>query len=175
MSFDDFWKRFVSFGLMFSLGLFAAVFLYEWNFANIFKQETRTVLKIAVSTNNSTNVGSSGGAAHEACYTDKGTRCFPEKPPKIAPSNVIGITIISKPRALYTENARMNEVQGKVVLRVTFMADGQIGAISIISGLPDGLTEQAINAAKEIKFEPAKRNEKPYTVTKPVEYTFTIY
>ena len=174
MSFDDFWKRFVSFGLMFSLALFAA-FLYEWNFANFFKQETRTVIKIAVSTNNDTNEVSSDGAAHGACYTDKGTRCFPEKPPKIAPLNDTGITIISKPRALYTENARKNEVQGKVVLRVTFMADGQIGSISIISGLPDGLTEQAINAAKGIKFEPAKRNEKTYTVTKPVEYTFTIY
>ncbi|HVE56374.1 MAG TPA: energy transducer TonB [Pyrinomonadaceae bacterium] len=85
------------------------------------------------------------------------------------------LRIISKPRANYTDVARTNYVQGKVVLRVTFLADGQIGGISTISGLPDGLTEQAIKAAREIKFEPPMKDGKKITVTKPVEYTFTIY
>ena len=86
-----------------------------------------------------------------------------------------GVKILSKPRANYTDEARATQIQGKVVLRVTFRANGSIGAISVISGLGYGLTQQAINAAKGIRFEPAKLNGKPYTVTKPVEYTFTIY
>lgn len=95
-------------------------------------------------------------------------------PPKpVGPTE--GVKILSKPRANYTDAARQNQVQGKVVLRVTFSANGSIGAISVISGLGNGLTEQAIAAARGIRFEPAKRSGQPYSVTKPVEYTFTIY
>jgi TonB family protein len=86
-----------------------------------------------------------------------------------------GVKILSKPRANYTDAARQNQVQGKVVLRVTFSANGSIGQISVISGLGNGLTEQAIAAARGIRFEPAKRAGVPYSVQKPVEYTFTIY
>jgi TonB family protein len=95
------------------------------------------------------------------------------KPAPIGPTE--GVKILSKPRANYTDAARQNQVQGKVVLRVTFSANGSIGNISVISGLGNGLTEQAIAAARGIRFEPAKRGGVPYSVTKPVEYTFTIY
>jgi hypothetical protein len=60
-------------------------------------------------------------------------------------------------------------------LRVTFKADRTIGGISVISGFPDGLNESAIAAAKELKFEPARRNGMPYSVTRPVEYFFIIF
>lgn len=96
-------------------------------------------------------------------------------PPKPPAGPTEGVKILSKPRANYTDAARQNQVQGKVVLRVTFSANGSIGAISVISGLGNGLTEQAIAAARGIRFEPAKRAGVPYSVTKPVEYTFTIY
>jgi TonB family protein len=86
-----------------------------------------------------------------------------------------GVTVILKPRANYTDRARRNETQGKVVLRVVFNARGGIGAISVVSGLPDGLTEQAIAAARRLLFIPARRNGVAYSVVKPVEYTFTIY
>ncbi len=95
------------------------------------------------------------------------------KRPPVGPT--VGVKILAKPRANYTDAARQNQVQGKVVLRVTFAANGSIGNISVISGLGNGLTEQAIAAARGIKFEPAKRGGVPYPVTKPVEYTFTIY
>lgn len=96
------------------------------------------------------------------------------KPPApVGPTE--GVKILSKPRANYTDAARQNQVQGKVVLRVTFAANGSIGSISVISGLGNGLTEQAIAAARGIRFEPAKRGGVPYSVQKPVEYSFTIY
>ena len=90
-------------------------------------------------------------------------------------STTFGVRIVLKPRAYYTDQARKNQTQGKVVLRVTFSANGGIGAISVVSGLSDGLTEQAIQAAQKILFIPAQRNSVRYSVTKPVEYTFTIY
>ncbi len=87
----------------------------------------------------------------------------------------VGVKIISKPRPGYTDSARVNNVQGTVILKVTFLASGQIGGVSVIKGLPNGLTEQAIAAAKNIRFEPAKRGGTPYAVNKNVEYSFTIF
>jgi outer membrane biosynthesis protein TonB len=37
------------------------------------------------------------------------------------------------------------------------------------------LTEQAIAAARQIRFEPAKKNGVPQTVTNQVQYQFTLY
>jgi ubiquitin len=85
------------------------------------------------------------------------------------------VTFIVKPYPKYTEQARRNNTQGSCKLRVSFYANGAIGSISPFTTLPDGLTEQAIAAAKKIIFLPAKRNGKKYNVTKTVEYTFTIF
>jgi len=86
-----------------------------------------------------------------------------------------GLNIISKPRAAYTDLARQNKVEGNVVLRVKFQKNGSIGKIKVITGLGDGLTESAIAAAKKIRFEPATKKGKPYTVTKNIQYNFTVY
>jgi len=83
--------------------------------------------------------------------------------------------ILSKPRPGYTDTARQNNVQGSVTLRITFLASGEIGSISPVSSLPDGLTEQAIAAARKIRFQPATRDGVPYTTSATVQYGFTIY
>lgn len=85
------------------------------------------------------------------------------------------VKILSKRRASYTDAARQNNVQGNVTLRITFLASGEIGGITPISGLPDGLTEQAIAAARQIKFTPATKNGTPYTKQMTMQYSFTIY
>ena len=86
-----------------------------------------------------------------------------------------GIKILSKPRPGYTDSARQANIQGTVILRVTFLASGQVGSISPVKGLGSGLTEQAIAAARRIAFEPAKTNGVSQSVTKQIEYTFSIY
>jgi TonB family protein len=95
------------------------------------------------------------------------------------PERKAGVTqalkILSKPKASYTDAARVGNIQGTVLLRVTFLASGQVGPISTIKGLPSGLTEQAIAAAKRVVFEPAKVDGVPRTVTKQMEFSFSIY
>jgi TonB family protein len=83
--------------------------------------------------------------------------------------------ILSKPSASYTDAARKNGTEGAVRLRVVFLASGEIGKITAVTVLPDGLTEQAIAAARQIKFTPAMRNGAPRTVVKLVEYSFSTY
>ncbi|HEX8288110.1 MAG TPA: TonB family protein [Pyrinomonadaceae bacterium] len=99
----------------------------------------------------------------------------PKRPDPPKPAVTTAMRIVSKPRANYTDAARQNQVQGTVTLRVTFLASGQIGSISPVSGLPYGLTEQAIAAARQIRFEPQMVNGSPVAVTKQVQYSFTIY
>jgi TonB family protein len=96
-------------------------------------------------------------------------------PPPPAAAVTEPFKIISKPRPGYTDAARQNQVTGVVRLRVQFLASGQVGSVSPVSGLPNGLTEQAIAAAKSIKFEPMKKNGVAVGTTKVIEYSFTIY
>lgn len=93
----------------------------------------------------------------------------------VAPLITKPLRIVSKPRPAYTEAARSNDIVGTVILRVTFLASGQIGSIAPVKGLPFGLTEQAIAAARLIKFEAAESIGGPVSVTRTVEYSFVPY
>ena len=84
------------------------------------------------------------------------------------------LKILSQPRPGYTTEARNNSTEGMLRLRVTFSASGEITGVSAITSLPDGLTEQAIAAARDIKFVPAKRDGVPISVTKTIEYRFSL-
>jgi len=84
-------------------------------------------------------------------------------------------TILYKEKAPYTETARLNKRQGRVVLNILFGADGVIRDIRVQQGLPDGLTENAIQAAQRIRFTPAMQNGKPVSVRVLVEFNFALY
>lgn len=81
------------------------------------------------------------------------------------------VKILSKPEAAYADRSAC--IRGSVALRVTFQADGSIGKISVIAGLPYGFTESAIAAARKIKFIPAKLNGIPVTSTRTIQYSFS--
>jgi len=65
-----------------------------------------------------------------------------------------GLALLVKPRPGYTEVARESNTQGTVLLKVTFRSNGSIGSVSVIKGLPFGLTEQAIRAVRSTAFLP---------------------
>jgi hypothetical protein len=108
--------------------------------------------------------------------TGRGNQTTPGTTPTLSPTKTTtGVKILTKPRANFTDLARFYEITGKVVLRVTFSTNGTVGAVTPLAKLPFGLTERAIAAARGITFEPAMREGTPYSVTKPVEYTFTLF
>lgn len=102
---------------------------------------------------------------------------IPKTTPTPTPNNGItkSLTIKSKTRPNYTDLARFYNIQGSVLLRVTFLANGNIGSVSPVTNLPFGITTQAIKAAKQMTFETAMKNGVPYSVTKLVQFAFTIY
>jgi TonB family protein len=85
------------------------------------------------------------------------------------------VRLLSKPEPHYTEEARRQGLSGTVILRVIFSSTGEITQISAVQGLPFGLTERAIAAAREIKFLPAKKNGRPVSVYMQLEYNFNLY
>ncbi|MGD9589825.1 MAG: energy transducer TonB [Pyrinomonadaceae bacterium] len=94
-------------------------------------------------------------------------------PPRVGVTSPV--KILSKPQAKYNDAGRTNGVQGSVRLKVTLLANGTIGSITPVTRLPHGLTEQAIAAARQIRFEPAKQNGIPVSRTVTIDYTFSIY
>lgn len=96
-------------------------------------------------------------------------------PPPAAMAVTSPLKVLSKPRAQYTDQARTNNVQGVVRLKITLQANGSVGSITPLNNLPYGLTEQAIAAARQIKFEPRKVNGVPQSSIVTFEYSFTIY
>jgi len=83
--------------------------------------------------------------------------------------------VTSKPEPQYTEEARKNQVTGTVILRAVFTSSGQVTNISARSGLPYGLTERAIAAARQIKFVPATKDGRPVSMYIQLEYNFNLY
>ena len=82
------------------------------------------------------------------------------------------LRIFDIPSANFPDEARANGTHGTVSLKVRFLAGGTIGKILVIQGLPDGLTEEALKAARGIRFLPARLNGRLINSAETVEYHF---
>ena len=84
------------------------------------------------------------------------------------------LELISKPPVQYTAEARQLKVQGDVVLRVTFLANGQVTVQGVLRGLGHGLDEEAQRVAHQIRFRPATRDGRPVDMTTNITITFQL-
>lgn len=83
--------------------------------------------------------------------------------------------VTDKPAPVYTEEARKNQVVGTVKLRAVLASSGEVTNITVIQGLPDGLTERTIAAAKKMKFKPAIKDGKPVSQYVELHYNLNLY
>jgi len=84
------------------------------------------------------------------------------------------VDILSKPTPVYTAEARELRVQGEVALRVTFLASGQVKVLEVLNALGHGLDEAASDAAKRIRFKPARRDGSPVDHTAVIRIVFQL-
>jgi len=96
-----------------------------------------------------------------------------------APRTVAGppptdVVVVSKPLPEYTSEAKQLKVQGDVILRVTFTANGQVLVQGIVQSLGHGLDEEARRVAQQIRFRPATRNGQAVDKTTTVTITFQL-
>lgn len=85
------------------------------------------------------------------------------------------VKILHKRGADYTHAARQAGISGVVRLLVTFSADRTVKHIIALNSLGYGLEQEAIRAAKDIRFEPATIDGKPVDAVKSIEYVYTLY
>jgi periplasmic protein TonB len=81
---------------------------------------------------------------------------------------------LNQPVPRYTEEARKNKIQGTVTARVLIGADGTVKSVKIVRGLPDGLDEQAIQAAYQLRFRPAMKAGQPVAFWQNVLIEFNL-
>jgi Gram-negative bacterial TonB protein C-terminal len=81
--------------------------------------------------------------------------------------------IINKPRAVWKDGQDCST--GTITLRVEFLDSSKIGKISLVSGINKNRNESAIEVAKKIIFKPAMKDGQPVTVSKQIQYNFTLY
>jgi TonB family protein len=79
---------------------------------------------------------------------------------------------LNNPRPNYTEDARLNKVEGFVRVRARVSTEGTVTDVRVITHLPDGLDEEAIFAVKQLRFMPAIKDNQPvaYWVTLEVDF-----
>jgi hypothetical protein len=80
--------------------------------------------------------------------------------------------ILKKPEPSGTSEARQHSFHGKVVLHAILAATGQVTNVTIIKGLPYGLTKKSIEAALLIKFRPATKDGEFVSEWVRLEYEF---
>lgn len=81
---------------------------------------------------------------------------------------------LNRPRPNYTEEARRNKVQGMIRLRVLVGSNGAVRQARPVTFLSDGLTEEAIRAAMQMRFRPAMRNGQAVDYWVPVDIEFNL-
>jgi TonB family protein len=62
-----------------------------------------------------------------------------------------------------------------VVIHCVFSASGEVTRIHVITALPDGLTERAVEAAKKIRFVPATKDGHPVSMWMELQYNFNLH
>ena len=83
--------------------------------------------------------------------------------------------LIARTKPQYTDGAREEGIAGTVVLRAVFSSSGDITGIRAVRGLPYGLTENAIAAARRIIFIPAIKDGRFVSQYIQIEYNFNLY
>ena len=101
--------------------------------------------------------------------------------PIASPSNpgnsttVIPLKLISKPQAMYTDEARRRRVEGTIRAVILCGASGRVEGVILLKRLGFGLDEAAIRAATQIRFEPRMNDGKPVASIVTIDYGFHTY
>lgn len=85
------------------------------------------------------------------------------------------VVVVSEPQPGYTVEAKSNDVTGTVTLCCVLHSSSTITNVAVVKGLPDGLTEQAIEAARQLKFTPAVKDNRNVSQYATINYTFELY
>jgi TonB family protein len=82
--------------------------------------------------------------------------------------------VIQRVNPLYPESARQDRIAGIVILEVLIGKDGKVKDAVVRKGLPDGLSEAAVDAVRQWEFQPATLNGEPVDVIFDLTINFRL-
>ena len=117
----------------------------------------------------------SEGAARAAGFVDAAVAQVARQDP-VGSSETLagGVKVLFKPKPEYSAEAREQRVEGEVLLEVVFRASGEITVLRVIQRLGHGLDETAVEAARRIRFEPARAGGRAVDSTAIVRILFQL-
>jgi TonB family protein len=77
-------------------------------------------------------------------------------------------------RATYTDEARRRAIEGDVVLEIVVRRDGSVGTMRVVRSLGAGLEQRAIDAVRQWRFTPSRRNGEAVDVVVEVAVEFKL-
>jgi TonB family protein len=82
--------------------------------------------------------------------------------------------LLREVKADYTEDARQRGIEGDVVLEIVVRRDGSVADVRILQGLSGGLNDRAVQAVRQWRFSPARRQGSPVDVVVEVAVQFKL-
>lgn len=112
-------------------------------------------------------------ACPRAAIVDVKAQRAPKGVPQNAPDWLPEVANEHEVRVPYPEEAKANEVEGVVLLRVQIDDGGNVTDVMVLEGLGYGLDEASVAAVKTFKFRPATKDGKP--VPAMIKYSYSWY
>ncbi len=78
------------------------------------------------------------------------------------------------PTPRYTEEGRQSRTQGVVILEAIVDTEGNVNNVRVLKGLPNGLSEEAVQTASTWKYKPALLDGKPVPVFLNLTIRFSL-
>ena len=95
---------------------------------------------------------------------DSGSPTEPCAGPMFVGGDIVAPVRIYAPPPQYTEEARQARIQGAVIVQAIIDCRGFVTEVNVLRGLPLGLSEAAVHAISQWRFEPATINGMPISV-----------
>ena len=102
------------------------------------------------------------------------TQPHPKTSAQSAAQSFTPVEVLSKPRPVYSTEARSLRLEGHVSLEVVFLSTGTVRVVRVVHGLGHGLDEAAEQAALHVRFKPATRGGVPVDTDATIDITFEL-
>jgi len=89
-------------------------------------------------------------------------------------SGITPPTLVREVRPTYTDEARRRTIEGDVVLEIVVQQDGKVGNMRVLRSLGAGLDQKALEAVKQWRFTPARRQGDTVDVVVEVSVEFKL-
>jgi len=89
-------------------------------------------------------------------------------------SGVAPPVLLREVRPSYTDEARRRAIEGDVELEIVVRQDGSVGNVKVTRTLGAGLEQKAVDAVRQWRFEPARRQGAPVEVVVDVSVEFKL-